>query len=69
MILTVYVIECFPMDMFCDLRKRSTELLRLIDLDFSMTFTVLDLPPVSEYELYIRNFGNANTKQVSSLMF
>ncbi|XP_037550149.1 cytoplasmic dynein 2 intermediate chain 1 [Nematolebias whitei] len=44
-------------------KKRSTELLRLIDLDFSTTFTVLDLPPVSEYELYIRNFGNANTKQ------
>ncbi|XP_017261788.1 cytoplasmic dynein 2 intermediate chain 1 isoform X2 [Kryptolebias marmoratus] len=44
-------------------KKRSTELLRLIDLDFSMTFPLLDLPPVSEYEMYIRNFGNANTKQ------
>ncbi|XP_075308680.1 cytoplasmic dynein 2 intermediate chain 1 isoform X1 [Odontesthes bonariensis] len=44
-------------------KKRSTELLRLIDLDFSTTFCLLDLPPVSEYELYIRNFGNTNTKQ------
>ncbi|XP_026148002.1 WD repeat-containing protein 60 isoform X2 [Mastacembelus armatus] len=44
-------------------KKRSTELLRLIDLDFSMTFSLLDLPPVNEYDLYIRNFGNANTKQ------
>lgn len=46
-------------------RKRSTELLRLIDLDFSMTFPLLDLPPVNEYDMYIRNFGSANTKQVS----
>uniref|UniRef100_A0A3B4FGZ8 WD repeat domain 60 n=1 Tax=Pundamilia nyererei TaxID=303518 RepID=A0A3B4FGZ8_9CICH len=44
-------------------KKRSTELLRLIDLDFSMTFSLLDLPPVNEYDMYIRNFGNANTKQ------
>ncbi|XP_029955791.1 WD repeat-containing protein 60 isoform X2 [Salarias fasciatus] len=44
-------------------KKRSTELLRLIDLDFSMTFSLLDLPPVSEYDMYIRKFGTANTKQ------
>ncbi|CAG5896061.1 unnamed protein product [Menidia menidia] len=44
-------------------KKRSTELLRLIDLDFSTTACLLDLPPISEYELYIRSFGNANTKQ------
>ncbi|RVE58729.1 hypothetical protein OJAV_G00196870 [Oryzias javanicus] len=43
--------------------KRSADLLRLIDLDFSVTVSLLDLPPVSEYELYIRNFGNTNTKQ------
>ncbi|XP_016528678.1 WD repeat-containing protein 60 isoform X1 [Poecilia formosa] len=43
--------------------KRSTELLRLIDLDFSMTFSLLDIPPVSEYEMYIKSFGNANTQQ------
>ncbi|XP_038585635.1 cytoplasmic dynein 2 intermediate chain 1 isoform X2 [Micropterus salmoides] len=44
-------------------KKRSTELLRLIDLDFSITFSLLDLPPVNEYDMYIRNFGTANTKQ------
>lgn len=49
----------------CDSRKRSTELLRLIDLDFSATFSILNLPPVSEYDMYIRSFGTANTRQVS----
>ncbi|XP_028424989.1 WD repeat-containing protein 60 isoform X3 [Perca flavescens] len=44
-------------------KKRSTELLRLIDLDFSMTVSLLDLPPVNEYDMYIRTFGTANTKQ------
>ncbi|XP_034562786.1 WD repeat-containing protein 60 isoform X4 [Notolabrus celidotus] len=44
-------------------KKRSTELLRLIDLDFSMTFSLLDLPPVNEYDMYIRSFGTTNTKQ------
>lgn len=44
---------------------RSTRLLRLLDLDFSFTFSLLDLPPVNEYDMYIRNFGKKNTKQVS----
>ncbi|XP_039380626.1 cytoplasmic dynein 2 intermediate chain 1 isoform X4 [Mauremys reevesii] len=44
-------------------KKRSTELLRLIDLDFSVSFSLLDLPPVNEYDMYIRNFGKTNTKQ------
>uniref|UniRef100_A0A4W5N8S6 Dynein 2 intermediate chain 1 n=1 Tax=Hucho hucho TaxID=62062 RepID=A0A4W5N8S6_9TELE len=44
-------------------KKRSTELLRLIDLDYSITFSLLDLPPVNEYDMYIKNFGTANTKQ------
>ncbi|XP_073437714.1 cytoplasmic dynein 2 intermediate chain 1 isoform X2 [Dendrobates tinctorius] len=42
---------------------RSLEILRLVDLDFSSTFSLLDLPPVKEYEMYIRNFGKTNTKQ------
>ncbi len=54
-----------PLVYYSDYRKRSTELLRLIDLDFSMTFSLFDLPPVNEYDMYIRNFGTANTKQVS----
>ncbi|XP_066483668.1 cytoplasmic dynein 2 intermediate chain 1 [Tiliqua scincoides] len=44
-------------------KKRSFELLRLIDLDFSVSFCLLDLPPVNEYDMYIRNFGKINTKQ------
>ncbi|KFV91382.1 WD repeat-containing protein 60, partial [Eurypyga helias] len=44
-------------------KKRSSELLPLIDLDFSVSFSVLDLPPVNEYDMYIRNFGKLNTKQ------
>ncbi|XP_025053573.1 WD repeat-containing protein 60 isoform X3 [Alligator sinensis] len=44
-------------------KTRSSELLRLIDLDFSVSFSLLDLPPMNEYEMYIRNFGKRNTKQ------
>ncbi|XP_077007774.1 cytoplasmic dynein 2 intermediate chain 1 isoform X7 [Tamandua tetradactyla] len=44
-------------------KTRSTKLLRLIDLDFSFTYSLLDLPPVNEYDMYIRNFGKKNTKQ------
>ncbi|KAK0137770.1 WD repeat-containing protein 60 [Merluccius polli] len=44
-------------------KKRSVELLRLVDLDFSPTFSLLDLPPLSEYDVYIKSFGNTNTKQ------
>ncbi|MCJ8731177.1 hypothetical protein PDJAM_G00196410 [Pangasius djambal] len=44
-------------------KKRSAELLRLIDLDFSVTECLLDLPPVREYDLYIKSYGMANTKQ------
>ncbi|XP_054848145.1 cytoplasmic dynein 2 intermediate chain 1 isoform X2 [Eublepharis macularius] len=44
-------------------KKRSSELHRLIDLDFSVSFCLLDLPSVSEYDMYIRNFGKINTKQ------
>ncbi|XP_071417520.1 cytoplasmic dynein 2 intermediate chain 1 isoform X2 [Pithys albifrons albifrons] len=44
-------------------KKRSSELLPLIDLDFSRSFSLLDLPPVNEYDMYIRNFGKMNTKQ------
>lgn len=47
-------------------RTRSTKLLRLIDLDFSSSFSLLDLLPVSEYDRYIRSFGRKNTKQVGA---
>uniref|UniRef100_A0A8C0U115 WD repeat domain 60 n=1 Tax=Cyanistes caeruleus TaxID=156563 RepID=A0A8C0U115_CYACU len=44
-------------------KKRTSELLPLIDLDFSVSFSLLDLPPVNEYDMYIRNFGKMDTKQ------
>lgn len=44
-------------------KMRSTKLLRLIDMDFSFTFSLLALPPVNEYDMYIRNFGKKDTKQ------
>ncbi|XP_075275865.1 cytoplasmic dynein 2 intermediate chain 1 [Opisthocomus hoazin] len=44
-------------------KKRSSELLPLIDLDFSVSFSLLNLPPVNEYDMYIRNYGKMNTKQ------
>uniref|UniRef100_A0A8C2SS54 Dynein 2 intermediate chain 1 n=1 Tax=Coturnix japonica TaxID=93934 RepID=A0A8C2SS54_COTJA len=44
-------------------KKRIAELLPLIDLDFSVSFSLLDLPPVNEYDMYIRNYGKMNTKQ------
>ncbi|KAF7706785.1 hypothetical protein HF521_020039 [Silurus meridionalis] len=44
-------------------KKRSAEILHLIDLDFSVTECLLDLPPVREYDAYIRSYGTANTKQ------
>ncbi|XP_066537479.1 cytoplasmic dynein 2 intermediate chain 1 isoform X2 [Hoplias malabaricus] len=44
-------------------KKRCAELLRLIDLDYSVTTCLLDLPPVNEYDMYIKSFGMANTKQ------
>lgn len=50
-------------------RKRSAELLRLIDLDFSVTECLLDVPAVREYDLYIKSYGMADTKQVSSIHY
>ncbi|XP_051872002.1 cytoplasmic dynein 2 intermediate chain 1 isoform X2 [Pristis pectinata] len=47
----------------CKQKKRSAELLRLIDLDFSVNFSMLDLPPLNEYDVYIKSFGRTNTKQ------
>ncbi|XP_041102824.1 cytoplasmic dynein 2 intermediate chain 1-like isoform X2 [Polyodon spathula] len=47
----------------CMQKKRSTALLRLIELDFSVSFSLLDLPPLNEYDMYIKNFGTSNTKQ------
>lgn len=37
--------------------------MHLIDLDVAV-FDIFDLPPMNEYELYIKNFGRSDTKQV-----
>lgn len=36
--------------------------MHLIDLDVA-AFDIFDLPPLNEYELYIKNFGRSDTKQ------
>jgi hypothetical protein len=41
---------------------RATMLRRLVDLDV-LTATLADLPPMSEYDLFIRNFGGAGREQ------
>ncbi|XP_058954836.2 cytoplasmic dynein 2 intermediate chain 1 isoform X2 [Pocillopora verrucosa] len=43
-------------------RKRGQELMHLIDLDVAV-FDIFELPPLNEYELYIKNFGRSDTKQ------
>ncbi|XP_006815867.1 cytoplasmic dynein 2 intermediate chain 1-like [Saccoglossus kowalevskii] len=43
-------------------KKRGKELMRLIDLDIA-SFDMFDLPPLKEYELYIKNFGRSDTRQ------
>ena len=40
--------------------------MHLIDLDVA-AFDIFDLPPLNEYELYIKNFGRSDTKQVIQL--
>ena len=39
--------------------------MHLIDLDVA-AFDIFDLPPLNEYELYIKNFGRSDTKQVKT---
>lgn len=42
--------------------KRARDLLQMIELD-TVSFDIMDLPPVKEYELYIRSFGRSDTRQ------
>ncbi|CAC5399507.1 WDR60 [Mytilus coruscus] len=42
--------------------KRARDLLEMIELD-TVTFDIMDLPPVKEYELYIRSYGRSDTRQ------
>ena len=38
----------------------------MIDLD-TANFDIFDMPPVNEYDMYMRTFGQSNTKQVSRI--
>ncbi|ORX48945.1 hypothetical protein BCR36DRAFT_371011 [Piromyces finnis] len=46
------------------LLKRQKDLSNFIDFDI-VDYVIFDHPPMTEYELYIRNFGNSNTVQVA----
>jgi len=46
------------------LLKRQKDLRDFIDFDI-VDYVIFDHPPMTEYELYIRNFGNSNTVQVA----
>ncbi|WAR04840.1 DC2I1-like protein [Mya arenaria] len=43
-------------------QQRGRDLLKMIELDYTYC-DILDLPPVNEYDLYIRSFGSTNTRQ------
>ncbi|XP_053408789.1 cytoplasmic dynein 2 intermediate chain 1-like isoform X3 [Mercenaria mercenaria] len=42
--------------------QRGKDLLKMLELDYA-SFDILDLPPVNEYDLYIRAFGSSDTRQ------
>ena len=43
--------------------KRAADLLQMLELDVAR-YDMFDLPPVKEYDLYIRSFGRTDTQQV-----
>lgn len=45
--------------------KRHQDLATLIQLD-TVAFDIIELAPETEYSLYIKNYGNSNTSQVST---
>ena len=47
-------------------RRRGNDLLKMIELDVAH-YELFDMPPVNEYELYMRSFGCSNTRQVSGV--
>lgn len=47
-------------------RRRQRDLATFIELEPTPTWTVFDLPPLSQYELYIRQYGKSNTVQTAT---
>lgn len=43
------------------------ELQNLIELDVA-SYDIFDLPPLNEYELYIKNYGQSDCKQVREIL-
>ncbi len=39
----------------------------MIELDIAV-YDMFDLPPLSEYEVYVKKFGTGNTRQVSKTL-
>ena len=47
--------------------RRGRELLQIIELD-KAAYDMFDMPPVREYDMYIRSFGRTNSRQVGLVM-
>ena len=47
-------------------RRRGIELQQIIEFDVA-AYDLFDMPPVKEYDMYIRSFGGTNTKQVKAM--
>eukprot|EP01061_Rhynchopus_euleeides_P021717 TRINITY_DN35444_c0_g1_i2.p1 TRINITY_DN35444_c0_g1~~TRINITY_DN35444_c0_g1_i2.p1 ORF type:complete len:903 (+),score=314.39 TRINITY_DN35444_c0_g1_i2:359-2710(+) len=45
--------------------ERAQEILQLVPLD-CITYDMMEIQPITEYELYIRNFGSSNTEQMAT---
>ena len=55
--------SCQSIDILCFAVQ---ELLSMIELDV-VSHDMFDLPPLSEYELYVKKFGADDTRQVSQV--
>ena len=44
--------------------QRGYELQQMIEFDVT-EYDIFDMPPVTEYTIYMRSFGSSNTRQVS----
>ncbi|KAI8855096.1 hypothetical protein BC829DRAFT_109737 [Chytridium lagenaria] len=45
--------------------KRAKDLKNLVEFDIAV-YDIFDLPPMNEYDLYIRNFGSLDSRQVAT---
>ncbi len=45
-------------------RRRGNELLQMIEMD-TTGYEIFDMPPIKEYDMYIRSYGGLNSQQVN----